>query len=120
MTNGVFKIIVAATVVALLVLLTDPFMLFMPPMVAMLVLLGATVLLLVWVGLVMNERASDEREAMHRMHAGRIAYLSGVGVLTLALLVQGLQHNIDPWIAGALTVMVLVKLATHFYTSRYK
>lgn len=119
MKNTMLQTSIAGATVALLVLLSDPFMLFMPPIAAMIALVGVTVLLCVWVGMVMNERGGDERETVHRQTAGRVAYLSGIAVLTFALLVQGFQHRIDPWIAGALAAMVLAKLATHFYTSRY-
>lgn len=113
------QILIAAATVVLLALLSDPFMYWMPPKMAMLVLVGVTVLLCVWFGFVAGEKVADEREAMHRMLAGRIAYLSGIAVLTVALLVQGLAHHIDPWIAGALGAMVIAKLATHLYTNRY-
>ena len=115
MKNNLFHIVTAAALVIVLVLLTDPFMYWMPPMAAMGALLCAAVLLLLWSGFVMYENATDEREAMHRMNAGRVAYLSGVAVLTVALIVQGLSHQSDPWIAGALAVMVLSKLGARLF-----
>ena len=109
---------IAVILVVVLILLTDPFMNIMPPMAAMGALLCAAILLVMWSGFVMYESAADEREAMHRMNAGRVAYLSGVAVLTVALIVQGLSHQSDPWIAGALAIMVLSKLAARiFYDS---
>ncbi len=86
----------------------------------MAVLLGATVLLALWAGLVMYERAPDEREAIHRMNAGRMAYLSGVVMLTVALVTQGLAHDIDPWVSVTLGTMVFVKLFSRFYFERYQ
>lgn len=83
-------------------------------------LLGATVLLAIWAGFVMYERAPDEREAIHRMNAGRIAYLSGIVLLTVALVTQGLAHEIDPWISLTLGTMVLVKLISRFYSERFQ
>jgi len=115
MQNKIFHIGVALVLVALLVLLTDPFMYWMPAPAQMLVLLGATVLAAFWAGFVMQERASDEREAVHTMYAGRVAYLSGIATLTLALIVQGLNHALDPWIPLALGVMVVSKLAARLY-----
>ena len=118
MKNNFFHILTAVALVIVLLLLTDPFMYWMPPMAAMGVLLCAAALLLIWAGFVMYEDASDEREAMHRMNAGRVAYLSGVAVLTVALIVQGLSHESDPWVAGALAFMVLSKLGARlFYES---
>ena len=118
MKNNLLHICTALFLVALLFVLTDPFMYWMPPMAATVALVLAAVLLLVWAGFVMYESAGDEREAMHRMNAGRVAYLAGIAVLTIALLVQGFSHEIDPWIAGALGVMVLSKLGARlFYDS---
>lgn len=120
MENKTVQIIVAAVLVVFLGLLTDPFMLWMPPMAAMAVLLCATVLLCVWGGFVMKEKARDEREVLHRMYAGRTAYLSGIAILTVALVAQGFAHHIDPWIALALVIMVIVKLASHSYSDTYQ
>ena len=110
----------AGILVLFLVLLVDPFMLWMPPMAAMGVLLATAVLLCIWAGFIMYEKVVDERESLHRMHAGRFAYLAGIAILTLALVVQGLSHHIDPWIALALGVMVTVKLGTRIFADIYQ
>lgn len=115
MKNNLLHIFLAIALVVVLVLLTDPFMYWMPPMAAMGALLCAAVLLLVWAGFVMYEGAADEREAMHRMNAGRVAYLSGVAVLTIGLIAEGLAHHSDPWIGGTLAVMVISKLVARLY-----
>ena len=115
MKHNFTHMVTALLLVVLLVLLTDPFMLWMPALGAMALLLCATILVCVWAGFVMYEKAGDERETMHRMHAGRVAYLAGIAVLTLALVVQGLSHHIDPWIAGALGMMVLAKLIARIF-----
>jgi len=117
--SNIIQILVATATVVSLLLLSDPFMYWMPARIEMLVLVGVTVLLCVWFGFALKERATDEREVLHRMHAGRAAYLSGIAVLTVALLVQGLAHAIDPWIASALGAMVVAKLASHLYTDHY-
>ncbi len=119
MKSNLPHIAVALLVAVLLLLLTDPFMYWMPPMAGMAALVLACVLLLGWAGFVMYESASDEREAMLRMNAGRVAYLAGIAVLTIALLVEGLSHAIDPWIAGALAAMVIAKVGARiFFDSR--
>ena len=120
MKNNIFSVFVALVLVTLLALLTDPFMLWMPPMAGMAVLLGATVLLCAWAGLVMYEKRGDEREEAHRMHADRLAYLAGIASLTFALVIQGLSHHIDLWVAVALGSMVLAKLAARLFTSLYR
>ncbi len=120
MKNKTIHLCIAVLLITCLILLSDPFMLWMPRGVQMAALLGATVLLAIWAGFVMYERAPDEREAIHRMNAGRMAYLSGVVVLTIALVTQGLAHDIDPWVSVTLGTMVLVKLLSRFYFERYQ
>ncbi len=120
MQNKLSFIGTAVVLLILLVLLTDPFMLWMPMGAQLAVLLGAAVFACVWAGFVLYERANDEREALHTMHAGRTAYLSGIAVLTLALVFQGLAHAIDPWISAALAVMVISKLAARLYSEQYR
>lgn len=120
MKNNIIQILTAVVFLILLLLLTDPFMLFMPPMALMLVLLGVVVLLCVWSGFILFEQFADERELMHRMYAGRVAYFAALATLTIALLVQGLSHHIDSWIALTLAVMVISKLAARLYYDRYK
>src|SRR4051812_17540182 len=119
MKNNFLTIGVGAAFIILLGLLTDPFMLWMTPPAQMTVLLCAATLAGIWAGFVLYERAHDEREAVHAMYAGRAAYLAGVAVLTLALVVQGLSHHIDQWIPLALGVMVLCKLGAHLYSQKY-
>lgn len=119
MNNDLYRVLVAGALVALLVSLCDPFMLLMPSALQMTALLAATVLAVIWAGFVVSERSSDEREAAHRMHAGHVAYLSGIAVLTAALLAQGFAHAIDPWILAALGVMVVAKVAARFFAERY-
>lgn len=118
MASKTLHIAIAVVLIILLGLLSDPFMLYMPEALAMLVLLGAAALAAVWAGFVMYERSRDEREAAHKATAGHAAYLSGIAILTVALVVQGLSHNIDPWVTLALGVMVISKLIARLVTER--
>jgi len=120
MANNRLSIATAGVLVVLLVLLTDPFMLWMPPAAAMVVLLSAAALAVVWAGFVLGERATDERELANTMFAGRVAYFSGIAVLTLSLVLQGFAHTIDFWIPLTLGTMVLAKLAARLYTEHYR
>ncbi len=117
--NNVFHVSIGVALVVLLALLSDltPWM---PPMAAMMALLGAAVLLAVFAGFVMREKGGDEREIVHRMNAGRVAYLSGIATLTVALIVQGFAHAIDPWILAALGVMVVTKIGSRLYSDRFE
>jgi hypothetical protein len=115
MNKNHLHIIVAVVLAFFLLTLADLIPFWMPMMWEMIALLIVSLLMLVWVGFVMKETAHDEREVLLKMKSGRIAYLSGLGVLMLALILQGFQHTIDPWIAIALAVMVLAKLFTRLH-----
>ncbi len=119
MKNKIIYIIAAAILLALLATISDPFMLWMPPKAGMAALVFIAVLMSAWVGLVMYESVTDEREALHRMRAGHAAYVSGIVVLTVALVSQGVSHSIDPWVAGALAAMIVAKLGIRLYSDLY-
>ena len=108
-------VVVALVLAFFLVTLADLVPFWMPMMGEMTALLIVAVLMLVWAGFIMREKAADEREVLLTMKSGRIAYLSGLLVLLVALIAQGMAHAIDPWIAIALAVMVLSKLFTRLY-----
>jgi hypothetical protein len=121
MNKQVLHIVWAFVLSGLLLLLTDPFMFWMPDQLALTVLFVAVVLLGAWMGFVMKEKARDEREVQHIMNSGRIAYLAGFVVLTMGLAIQGfVGHHVDPWIAGTLGVMIVAKLISQIYFEHYK
>jgi L-asparagine transporter-like permease len=119
--NSTFtQVAIAVTVSATLLLLSDPFMYWMPRKAAFVCLVLASVLIVLSGGLVLREHAYDEREAYHRMYAGRVAYLLGITVLTAGLLIQGFTSRIDPWISLTLSVMIVSKLFARMYLDRQK
>ncbi|HEU4677791.1 MAG TPA: hypothetical protein VFS75_03695 [Candidatus Paceibacterota bacterium] len=104
---------IALVLTFLLLTLADLVPFWMPMMWEMTALLIAVVLLLAWAGFVLKEGARDEREALLTLRSGRVAYLAGLGVLMVALVVQCLgPAPTDPWVAITLSVMVLAKLFT--------
>ncbi len=116
--NSLFEYLVAASLIVILALLANPFMFWMPSTMLVTALALAAVLVAIYAGFVLKEQAGDERELFHRMFAGRVAFLASVAVLTLALLVEGLHHSIDPWIPAALAVTVLAKILTRIWANR--
>ncbi len=119
MNSNAIQYALVTLLLLLLGALTDPFMYWMPSMPEMLALTLACACLAAWIGLAAREGAQDERDAEHRMFAGRVAYLGGVGTLTIALLIQGLAHAIDPWVPITLTAMVISKIAARWYADRF-
>ena len=118
--NAFTEYLVAIALVILLGLLANPFMVIMPSPVEMMVIFVAAILAVVYGAFVYKERAGDERETLHRMIAGRAAFLTSVAVLTLALIVQGINHAVDLWIPAALALTILAKLAARTWASRHK
>ncbi|HEX7651674.1 MAG TPA: hypothetical protein VF439_03090 [Candidatus Paceibacterota bacterium] len=115
--------IVAAVLVVLLFVVTmgnHPGMMMpaMPNSVHMTLLILAAVLVAVYAGLVLTERADDEREEAHRSTAGRIGFIVGIVTLAFALLFQGLSHAIDPWVPAALCAMIVAKVAARAAAAR--
>lgn len=68
---------------------------------------------------VLQEGNGDERKRLHRNLASRTAFVLGLATLSLAVIVQTLSHEIDPWIVAALGAMTLGKLLGMAY-GRYK
>lgn len=116
--NTYLSMAIVGLMAILLFTLTDPFMYWMPGATQVVALTLAAVAVAAWAGIVLRESRGDERELQLRAFAGRGAYLSGVALLTLALLIQGLQHAIDPWIPLTLGSMVAAKLAARLYADR--
>jgi len=115
MNKNYLHIIVASVLAFFLLALADLIPFWMPMMGEMLALLFVTVLILVWMGFILFEHASDEREAVLKYQSGRMAYLAGLVMLLAALIVQGFAHSIDPWVPVTLAVMVVVKQVTRMY-----
>ncbi|MBU6323358.1 MAG: hypothetical protein KGI41_00515 [Patescibacteria group bacterium] len=118
--NTFAEYLIAVALVALLGLLTNPFMVWMPTPTQMVVVFVAAILAVVYGGFVLKEQAGDERETLHRMLAGRAAFLTAMAVLTMALIYQGVTHTIDPWIPAALALTIFAKLVARAWASRHQ
>jgi len=108
---------VAISVIAIIFL--NPGHLAMPDTVNSLLILGLIVAFLVFAAFIIREKSSDEREMLHVLKAGRLSYLTGVGVLVLGIVFQALEHEVDPWLVLAICAMILSKILSRIY-SRFK
>lgn len=115
MSDKHLHIIVGAVLAFFLLALGGFVPFWMPMMGEMIALLIVILLMIVWVAFIMQEKTTDEREVALKLRSTRIAYLSGLGILTAALIAQTLSHTMDPWIPVAVAVMVVVKLFTRLY-----
>ncbi len=110
------EIITSSVLIALAVLLLNPFHFWMPDMFVMAILASLFVVFVLFSIFVLQEKAQDEREVVHRMLSGRAAFLAGAAVLTLGIIVQAFSHRVDAWLVGTLVIMVVSKVATRIYT----
>ena len=111
------EIIVAVVLIILILLFLNPFGFFMPDMLVYMMIAGVVVLFALFAGFVWKEKVRDEREQLHKMIAGRLAYLAGVGVLVLGIAVEGFtMAHVDPWLLFALLAMILGKIFGFFYS----
>ena len=113
--NFLQETIVSLIIIALLVLLLNPFSFWMPNALLIVMVLALLVSFAIFVSFIWRENTQDEREEIHRSLAGRIAFLTGSGVLVLAIIVQCFQHNLDIWLVITLVSMILAKIAGLVY-----
>ena len=109
------EVIISVVIIALLVLLLNPFGIFMPSAVVMIATAIFAVVFMAFASFVWRESARDEREEFNRMIAGRIGFFGGSAVLSLGIIVQSLQHHLDSWLVWAFAAMVVFKLAGTVY-----
>lgn len=81
----------------------------------MMMVLGLVIVFALFASFVWRENHRDEREGLHKMMAGRIAFLVGTALLTLGIIVQSFDHNLDPWLVFILSGMIVAKVITLIY-----
>lgn len=77
---------------------------------------GLVILFCIFASFIWKENARDERENLHKMIAGRIAFLAGSAVLVIGIVLQSLSHQLDVWLVITLVVMILAKAAGLIYS----
>lgn len=110
------ELLLSITLLILLIIFLNPFNFFMPSELVMMLSFILVTLFIVFAAFVFKEKAADEREVLHRYIANRYAYLLGSGTLVLAIVVQEMQHDLDPWIVIALAVMIFAKIVGLLYS----
>ena len=110
------EVTIAVALIALTLLLLNPVGSWMPDMATELLILGVLVIFAVFANFVWRESARDERELLHRLIAGRVAFLVGAAGLVVGVIAQALRGTVDPWLVGSLVVMVLAKISGLIYS----
>lgn len=109
------EIVVSLLMIGLLVVFLNPFNILMTPMVAATIIAGLIATFALFAVFFWHEQSRDEREHIHRLTAGRIAFLTGTSLLVLGIVYQTTQHTLDPWLVATLGVMIIAKLAGIVY-----
>ncbi|MBI3589281.1 MAG: hypothetical protein HY093_02610 [Candidatus Liptonbacteria bacterium] len=110
------ELLISLAFIILLVLVANPFDFWMPSTLTMTAAMLLVATFGVFAVFVWREKAADEREKLHRLMAGRFAYLLGAAGLTAGIVVQSLSHAIDPWLVISLAFMVLGKIVSLIYS----
>ena len=113
--NLLQEIFVSSVLIVLLVLFLNPFGFWMPNALLMMMVLGLVVVFVVFASFVWKENSRDEREGLHKMMAGRIAFLSGTALLVIGIIVQSFKHELDFWLVLTLGTMILAKIIGLIY-----
>jgi len=106
---------VSVILVILLFLLINPVKFVMPNEVNMLLILGLVISFIIFSAFIFKEKAKDERENLHRYISARFAYLVGMSILVIGIIVQSLNHRLDTWLISTLMSMILAKIAGSIY-----
>ena len=113
--NLLQEVLISGILIILLVLFLNPFGFWMPTALYMMMMLGLVVVFALFASFVWRENHKDEREGLHKMMAGRIAFLVGTALLTLGIIVQSFNHEIDPWLVFTLAGMIVAKVIGLIY-----
>ena len=118
MKNNFKETFVTVCLVLLAILLLNPFKFWMPDMIVVCMLAITLGIFGIFASFVLREKITDERDVLHRTLAGRNAFLVGSGLLTLAIVVQGYSHSVDPWLVVTLIVMIITKILTRVWSDK--
>jgi len=118
--NIINEVIVAVSFGVLLLLLVNPWSFWMPEAITYASVMVLFVLASFFAGLVFKSVSQDEREEAHLLFASRAAYFAGVIVLLIGVSYQALYDHADPWLAGTLAIMVIVKALSHIWAKRHR
>ena len=119
MTKLQQELTIGVIFILVLLLLLNPFGLFMPDRLVYIMLIGIVVLFGVHAWFIATSKPSDEREQLHNFIANRSAYLAGTAVLIVGAVYEGVtSYEINTWILLALGVMLIIKLSSLLYSDK--
>lgn len=112
------EIVIAVLLLVSIFCLSDPFRTMMGEMLEMYVTVLLVIFTVLFIGMVWQEKARDEREQTHRLLISRAGFIAGMASVTIAIIVQMLAHELDGWLIIILGSMVLTKLVALIVVKR--
>lgn len=109
------EFILSIALIVLLIVLLNPFNFLMSDAVLMLTVALFVIAVGLIAGLALNERPRDERENVLVHTSARVGYISGIVILSLAIIIESLQHDLDFWLPLVFVIMILSKLIGRIY-----
>lgn len=114
--NTYMQLTSAVAVLVLAILLLNPFHLWMPGM-AQMAMLGCLLVAFAILSIyLLQEKGGDEREATHRMLAGRVAFFIGSLILVIGIAIESMHGTPNMWLVLSLSGMILGKVGARFYS----
>jgi cobalamin synthase len=101
-------LLIGLTTISVLAIAPKTFV--MPTSLQMIVLAVVLGLISMFLVLLWREQPDDEREMQNQALASRFAYIVGSLVLIVSLIVQSLNHDLDPAVPIALLAMIATKI----------
>ncbi len=114
--NFLQEIVVSLVLVVLLVLFLNPFKFWMPNAILIMMVSILIIVFALFASFIWRENSKDEREGLHKMMAGRVAFLVGTATLVVAIILQSFKHELDFWLVLTLGIMILAKIIGLMYS----
>ncbi len=117
-SNFIQETSVAAILIILLIVLLNPFHMWMPDMMLMSIIVAVLIVFALFASFFLREKVVDERDLSHRMLAARVSFITGTSVLIIGIIIQSFSHAVDVWLVGTLVAMIIAKIITREYSDR--
>ena len=109
------EIVLSAALLVLLVIIFNPFSMYMTQMTTMAIALSLVILFGIFALFGLREQPRDEREELLVIKTSRFAYLVAGLVVVIGIAVQLIDHDVDNWLLTVFAVMIFSKLLGYVY-----
>ncbi|MCR4280697.1 MAG: hypothetical protein NUV82_04755 [Candidatus Komeilibacteria bacterium] len=102
--------------ILLAIIAFNPWDMWMPEGMVLVLIIALIVVFAAYAGLVWRERPQDERDELHRLRAGRVAFVAGLLILVVGIIYQTFSHAVDIWLVLTMIVMIVAKSLTRLHS----